>query len=340
MTEKPWRVSVIRDGDRDSVERAISGNAAQLEERINVDYFELDSTPPDSWAADAVFLADVPSKKWRDRLHETPPRWLHWGGVGVEQLGFLHTASCATMLTTSRSVMATPVAEHAVALLLALCKHVPHMVDAKRDQNWLPRETIGVTGMRVVVVGLGAIGRRTCRLLAAIGARVTAVASHGRVDSEIGFVHGADELLSVAESAQALVIAAPFTAGTDCLVSADVLDAIPHGGIIVNVGRGRVIDQDALGSALFSGHLSGAALDVFRDEPLPAGDTLWSLPNVIVSPHMAARISTIDSEIALGFTKNLTAFIAGKPLRDAVDLRVGFVPGETTRRDGDAEVQN
>jgi phosphoglycerate dehydrogenase-like enzyme len=229
------------------------------------------------------------------------------------------------MFTTSAGVHARTLAEFAVFGLLAGAKTLPRLLNQQRERVWSDRWAMSqVHEQTVLVVGLGAIGAETARLAAALGARVIGVnRSPVEVEGAVRVV-GLDQLCDVAREADAIVVTLPGATGTDGLVDAEVLGALRRGATVVNVGRGTVIDEDALLEALRDGAVGFAALDVTAVEPLPAGSPLWSMPNVLISPHTAALSPAEDRRIAELAADNARRLLDGEPLRNVVrvaDLR-------------------
>jgi phosphoglycerate dehydrogenase-like enzyme len=214
-----------------------------------------------------------------------------------------------------------------MAMLLALAKHLPYVIDAQRDRRWAQNELTGnhlplmLKGRTVGLIGVGTIGSEIAQRASAFGMEVIGV----RRRADRGTVIGIDRMLAsseldvLLEAADVLVVAAPLTAETEGLLSASALRRMKRGAILINVGRARIIDHGALVEALRSGHLGGAALDVFPQEPLPSDHPLWSLPNVIITPHTSGfRAGHWDDVIDL-FSENLKRFEAGEPVKYVVE---------------------
>jgi D-2-hydroxyacid dehydrogenase (NADP+) len=183
-----------------------------------------------------------------------------------------------------------------------------------------------VQGRTMGIIGLGTIGEAVAVRAAAIGMRVMGV----RRRPELGAARGVDEVLgpeqvgTVMAASDVLVLAAPWTGATNRLVDAVALANMKRGSVLINVARGQLVDEDALAAAVSRGHLAGAALDVFNEEPLPAASPLWSLPNVIVTPHTSGfRSDHWDAVIDL-FETQIDRFRNGMPLLNAVDLHAGY----------------
>lgn len=223
--------------------------------------------------------------------------------------------------TTTAGVHAVPLAEWCEFGLLAGFKTLPRLLENRAahrwpDERWMMRR---LEGSRVLIVGLGSIGRLVAERLAAQGVHV---AGTSRRDVAVA---GVEEIVRPADLAarvgdfDGIVVTLPGTDETRHLVSAEVLAAVKPGVTIANVGRGSVIDQDALIEQLRSGRVGFAALDVADPEPLPADSALWALPNVLISPHTAALSDAEDELIADLFARNATRYLDGGPLINAVN---------------------
>ena len=173
--------------------------------------------------------------------------------------------------------------------------------------------------MTVLVVGLGGIGREVARKLSGLGATIIGTSRHGRPVEHVDQQIRVEEISSTVPQVDAIVLTLPGTAVTDKLIGADVFDAVKPGTILVNVGRGTVVDEDALVPALRDGRIGFAALDVFATEPLSEDSPLWDEPNVLVSPHTAALNAAEDRLIAELFATNATRFLDGQELMNKVD---------------------
>ncbi len=253
-------------------------------------------------------------------------RWIHAAGVGVEWTIFPELSDRDVVLTNCRGVFDRTIPEYVIGLMLAMAKELPDTLAAQREQRWNHRPVETLHGGRAVIVGTGSIGRATARLVRALGLRVTLVARTPRDDPEFGFLPGSRDLADVVADTDWLILVMPLTGETVGLVGARVLEALPPSARLINVGRGSVVDETALVDALRHDRLAGAGLDVFAREPLPADHPLWSLPHVIVSPHMAGDVHGWLSWFTDSFLSNLELWQAGRPLQNVVDVRLGYVP--------------
>lgn len=224
------------------------------------------------------------------------------------------------IITSSSGVHATPLAEFCLLGLLAFAKDLPRLSADQRARRWghYPMSELG--GRTLLVIGMGKIGCEVARLAAAFGMRVIGVNRSGESScAHVDAVHATPELPRLVPNADALVITLPLTEATRGLIDADTFAAIKPGATLVNVGRGGVVDEDALVDALRRRRLSGAALDVFATEPLPAESPLWELPNVLLSPHTAALSLRENERIVELFCENVRRYRAGQPLMSRVD---------------------
>jgi len=292
---------------------------------------DLDAAQSQRWS-DLLAGADVTFDfDWRDpaatATNAPRLRWVQATSAGIG--GFVaRTGLDRTDITftTAAGVHAVPLAEFALSGVLDLAKGVPHLRAQQAAHRWERYATSSVRGRRAVVVGLGSIGRETVRLLDAVGLDVVGVGRPGRTYEVPGAarVVGTDELDQVLPGAEVVVLATPLTEETNGLLSRARIDALPAGAILVNVARGQVVDEAALVDALASGHLGGAALDVFEVEPLPASSPLWDMANVIVSPHSASTLVSENAALVDLFIDNLRRFLGGRPLRNTYDATRGY----------------
>ena len=229
------------------------------------------------------------------------------------------------VVTTSSGVHAGPLAEWALFGLLAFTKGLPKLQADQRARHWPPdQQPVGELRDRtLLIVGLGEIGTETARLAQAFGMRVLAVKRDAsRATPHVDELHPAEELRALVGRADGIVVTLPLTDATRGLLDADTLAAVKPGAVLVNVGRGAVVDEAALAERLQDGTFAGAALDVFTDEPLPPDSPLWGLENVIVSPHNAALVESEEARIVDLFRDNLRRRLAGEPLRNELDPEV------------------
>jgi phosphoglycerate dehydrogenase-like enzyme len=251
-------------------------------------------------------------------------RWIQATAVGAGQQ--LAAASLSSedldrvTITSADGVQAGPLSEFALFGLLAFARDLPRLLEDKEARRWSHYPTTELRGRTVVIMGIGAVGTEIARLTHALGMRTIGVTRQGISDSPYLYeVRPPIDLPQLLPRADAVVMTLPLTDQTSNLLDSDAIAAIKPGAILVNVGRGGVVDEPALIDALANGHLSGAALDGFATEPLDPDSPLWELPNVIISPHTAALAEAENARIVSVFADNLRRYLAGDPLRNRVD---------------------
>ncbi len=214
------------------------------------------------------------------------------------------------------------VAEHCVAMMLALVRRLPEYLAAMPQRSWdhlhLHRR---LTGATACVIGLGTLGSAIARRCSALGMDVVGVRRHPeRPAPNVSAVFGPKDLAAAVAGADHVVGALPGGAATRGLISREVLSAMKPGAYFYNVGRGPSVDEEALIERLSNGSLTGAGLDVFATEPLPDDSPLWAMENVIVTPHMAGYTWDYADELCAVFATNLAAYVAGEPPPNVIDL--------------------
>ncbi|MEX1247293.1 MAG: D-2-hydroxyacid dehydrogenase [Anaerolineales bacterium] len=298
--------------------------------------------PDDHWKQAEILYASrsLPQPEQAPNL-----RWIQFHLAGVEQhLDAPILREARVRATTLSGANAPQVAEHALALLLALSHNVPQMLadqqrsfwSPERLERYVPRELIGST---VGIIGYGSIGQRLARLLQSFG--ITLLASkrdllHPNGDdfqvdglgdpagNLVRRLYPGKALRSMLKECDYVVVTLPLTAETRGMLGAKQLAAMKPSAFLVDVSRGGVMDSAALLHALEKRQLSGAALDVFAEEPLPADSPFWTLPNVIVSPHVAGLSPHYKDRAFILFKENLRRYLSGEELLNKIDLARGY----------------
>lgn len=318
-TQHPTTVVVLHAGPDDSTRPA--GLADRVGDGAQLVWADAAGLPAALAGADALLVWDFTS----DAVRESWPaagglRWIHTASAGVDRLIFDGSVASEVVITNSRGVFDAAIAEYVLGLLLAFAKDLPGTLRSQDRREWRHRETGCVAGSVAVVVGGGPIGVAITGLLRAVGVTVRLVGRRARDG-----VHAADALPGLLADCDWLVLAAPLTSQTTGLVDADLLARLRPTARLINVGRGALVGEDDLVAALRAGRLAGAALDVFCVEPLPTEHPLWSLPGVIVSPHMSGDAAGWRETLVDLFVDNLDRYRAGRPLRNVVDKTHGYV---------------
>jgi D-3-phosphoglycerate dehydrogenase len=261
-----------------------------------------------------------------DALPELPERvrWVQFGSAGVEHWLRSGRLDGDRAYASATGAYGLPVAEHALALMLAGAKGLHRFA---RARAWNPdgREQVHpLEGATVAIVGAGGIGRALIGLLEPFGAEVLAVTRRGRDVPGAARTLPAEALAEVWPLAHHVVVAAPATGGTSRLIGAGELAAMRSDAWLVNVARGSLVDTEALVAALRAGEIAGAALDVTDPEPLPVGHPLWELENALITPHVATPPAAERRHFAERVRENTRRFAAGEPLLGAIDLEAGY----------------
>jgi phosphoglycerate dehydrogenase-like enzyme len=259
-------------------------------------------------------------------------RWIHSPAAAVHQLMFPELVRSNVLLTNSTGIHGPVVAEHALAVLLAMAKRLPQAMQYQarntwsQDQLWneqpRPREVAGAT---VAVIGMGSIGSEFTARARALGMKVLAVRENPAKGAG-----GADEVFSSAEvdnvlpRADYVLFCTPVTPETTGIINAERLRRMKPDAYLINVGRGPLVDEAALLQALRERRIAGAALDVFHEEPLPSDSPFWSLDNLLITPHTAAVTERLWERHYRLIAENLKRFIAGEPLLNEVDKGRGY----------------
>jgi len=251
-------------------------------------------------------------------------RWVQAVGAGIGQLWSAGLAEHGIRLTNASGTSSPEIAEFVLARILEHWKHLPALGALQREHRWSPRYGRRLAGCTVGLVGLGPINREVARLCDALGMRVLASRrSHGTVPG-VDRVFPTAQLHEMLAGCDALVAALPETTETIGLLDAAAFAALPAGAFFCNVGRGSAVVDAALVAALDSGHLGGAALDVFNDEPLPPEDPYWDAPGSRVSAHCASVPTESIRRVHELFRENVRRHLAGEPLRNEVDAVRGY----------------
>ncbi len=320
---RPRLVILTADGTPDPA------NLTRLRELAEVELVTREGLTQAIAGADALALWDF----FSDALREAWPaadalRWVHVCAAGVDAILFDELRDSDVLLTNAHGVFDRPIAEFVAAAVLSEDKLFLESASLQRQRKWRHREVHRAQGRRVLVVGTGGIGREIARLLTTLGYAVRGAGRTARADDEdFGTVVASAELAQEVGWADHVVLIAPLTPQTRGLVDASVLAAMRRDAHLVNVGRGALVDQEALVSALRERHIRSATLDVFAQEPLPADDPLWVLDNVRISAHMCGDVIGWRDELSALLEDNLRRYAAGEPLRNEVDLASGYVPG-------------
>lgn len=272
-----------------------------------------------------------------DNVRELAPnlRWLQYPGAGVDSLrstGLLDAGS-GIMVTTASGIHAINISEYVFGSMLMFNRTWPEMVRLQdrhvwpRNANWYNLKARELAGQTLGIVGLGSIGRRIAQLGRAFGMTVLGMrrsASRGEQDSNVDQLYALEQLHELLSRSDYVVLAIPLTRATEKMIGEAELRAMRPNAYLVNIARGRIIDEAVLIRALKEGWIAGAGLDVTEEEPLPADSPLYSMPNVILTPHIAGASDNYDKRLTALFAENLRRYRAGEPLLNQYDPERGY----------------
>ena len=282
---------------------------------------DLDEQQRARWR-DLVARADVSFDFDWDRpqaLPESAPnlRWIQATSAGIgEHVRRLDLPRDSILLTTAAGVHAQPLAEFALLGALYLAKDVPMLRQWQAEHRWDRFCGRELARSRALIIGMGSIGRRIAELLHAVGVEVIGQrrSSHADIPAGVTRMITQGQLDAELANVDYLIVAAPGTPETRHLIDKRRLALLPSSAVLINVGRGSIVDEAAMVRALQVGRLRGAALDVFEREPLPDDSPLWTMPNVLMSPHSASTVEQENERIVDLFIENLRRYLDGQPL--------------------------
>jgi phosphoglycerate dehydrogenase-like enzyme len=279
-------------------------------------------------AAEVLLLGAMPASVL-DHVVERAPRlrWIHSASAGVDRIATPLVRQRGVTVTNARGVFSRPIAEYVVMMSLAIARRLPQLLELQRERTWQPLRGRELSELTLGIVGYGSIGREVARLVEPFGCRV--LATRRRLDlgtdgADNVELYGLEDLGEVLRASDIVVVAAPLTDETAGLIGAEQLGEMRETAWLINIARGRLIDEAALRRALESGWIGGAVLDVFSEEPLGPDSPLYDTPNLVITPHTSwASDQVVDRSVDL-FVENLRRDRAGEPLRNLVDLEAGY----------------
>ena len=268
--------------------------------------------------------------RWSDELWKAAAglKWVQSGGAGVERFLTADFIASPIVLTNARGIYAVPIADHVIAFVLHFSRVFNMLLRKQIGHAWAdwgecePDELVGKT---LGIVGLGGIGTEVAKRAKAFDMRVIATRRRPKLPSDhADEVRGADELPWLLRESDYVALCAALTPGTRHLIGEEQLKLMKPTAHLINIGRGGLIDEQALIAALKEQHIAGAGLDVFEMEPLPADSPLWDMPNVLITPHTAGSSPRSHARLMDLFCENLRRHVAGKPLLNVVDKAEGY----------------
>ncbi|MEN8098239.1 MAG: D-2-hydroxyacid dehydrogenase [Chloroflexota bacterium] len=271
-------------------------------------------------------------------------RWIQFHSAGIDHVSDKPIVQSDVLITTTSGIHAVPMSEYVMAMILAWSHRIPRMIKLQEKQEWpsgrwtkfVPDELRGAT---LGLIGYGSIAREIARLADAFGMKVLATKRDPRQVIDTGYIlpgtgdpeasiperiYPSTAIKSVVSESDYVVLCLPLTEDTKYVVNSDVLGSMRPDAVLINVSRGGLVDQTALIEALRNDLIAGASLDVFEEEPLPVDSELWTLENVIISPHVAGFTPQYDERAVDLFATNLERYLDGRPLLNLVDRSIGY----------------
>jgi len=251
-------------------------------------------------------------------------QWLQWQATGYEKLDFPALKASTVAVTGINGLLATAVAEHGLALLLALSRQLPSLLEQQRQRVWKVAPGTDLVGHRALIVGAGQIGGKLAPLLAALGMEVRGIDAFPRKVPGFHTVGGLETLDEELAAAKAIFICCPLTEASRGMLDARRLSFLSRESWLIVLSRGGIVDEAALAVALREDRIAGAALDVFSNEPLPADSPLWEVPQLIITPHAAGHSDNTSPRKCARFLENLHAWVEGRPWVDLLPVSKAF----------------
>lgn len=254
-------------------------------------------------------------------------RWIQATSAGLDNYFFPELRQSAVTMTNLRGIYSDVIADHVFAFVLMFARgmHIYHR--HRIDQNWVKgAPVIHLGGTTIGVVGLGGIGLEVCRRAHSFGMRVVGVDPAPKARPVyVQAIYDPSDLNQMLCRSDFVVICVPHTSETEYMIDRGAMMQMKRGAILVNIGRGKVVDLSALADSIESGALGGAALDVFEEEPLPPDHRLWLMEQVLITPHVAGTSPEIQKRREETIIENAKRFVAGEPLLNVVDKQKGYV---------------
>ena len=323
MTQRSKPVVTVLTASGEQEPPGMDSLRARAEVRFASDEATLRSTLP---GTDIMMVTDFRTEAleaaWgcADKL-----KWIHATSAGVDALMFPALTKGNVVVTNARGIFDRTIAEYVLCTILMFAKDFPASIRLQMKHQWKHRDTERAEGKQVLVVGAGSIGRQIGRLVASAGLRPHGIARTARKDDpDFVAVHGNDDLYNQLGHADYVVIAAPLTPQTEGLFDEKAFKAMKNTARLINIGRGPIVKTDDLISALTSGEIAGAGLDVFEEEPLTDDHPLWDMENVIMTAHMAGDFIGWKRALTDQFLENFDRWHNSEELFNLVNKELGY----------------
>jgi phosphoglycerate dehydrogenase-like enzyme len=255
-------------------------------------------------------------------------RWIHLPSAGID--GALPSAvfNSEIQVTCSKGLHQDPMAETAFAMILSLTRGLHHARDLQKETRWafdiVSHNAGTLVGKTLGIIGAGHIGQAIAKRAKPFGLKVIGINQSGRKVSGFAEIRSLSNLTWLLKQSDIIVLTLPLTDKSRDLIGPRQFAQMKDNAILINIARGRIVNQDALMSAILDGKLGGAGLDVFAEEPLPVDSPLWTMPNVIITPHIGGVVPDLYEKVTNFFIDNLDRYLAGKQLQGIVNKQKGY----------------
>ncbi len=277
---------------------------------------------------EALETADVMinSSPPQERLRERAPRlkWIQTTGAGIDGLLPLDWLPADIALTNNSGAHSAKAEDSCTMAISLLNARLPELMASQRNRAWKPVYTTPVSGKTAVVIGFGDLGQSAGRAAKKLGAKVIAVTRSGKAARPADSAVPVRQIDRVLPKADFVIVSTPLTPETHGLLDRRRLDLLKPDAVLVNIARSPIVDYDALRDKLTKGELAGAVLDVFDPEPVPADSPLWDTPNLVITPHITCDDPRYVDQLFDRWFENFERFLAGKPLRNQIDRKLGY----------------
>lgn len=262
---------------------------------------------------------------WKEVVKQERLKWIQSSAAGLDHCLTPEVIDSEIIVTSASGLFADQVAEQTLALLLGCLRGLPTFFRQQQTKEFIRRPTLDLHGKTVGIVGLGGNGRRIAEVLAPFRVRILAT-DYFPIDKppQVEQLWPADQLHRLLAESDIVILCVPLNAQTTGMIGEREFAALKRGAVLINVARGQVVQEAALVAALEAGQLAGAGLDVTEVEPLPESSRLWTLPNVIITPHVGAQSARRADDTTDLVCENLRRYWSGQPLLNLVDKQLGF----------------
>lgn len=306
------------------------GQRTQIEACGDVEILEVPPQPDPGLLVSLAGKAEVWfGPRIRPNLLERAPalRWIQLVNAGVDRYLFPELVDSPIVLTNVRGMHADTIADHVFMFILAFARDLRGFLQDQQDNVWSRREQRVLSGDTIAIVGLGSIGSAVARRAKSFGMHVVGTRRRPAPVEGVDRVLPPEDLPDAIEGAQWVILSCPLTRETFHLIGEKELRVMGSRTVLINIARGKVVDENALVEALREGWIGGAGLDVFEQEPLPETSPLWTMPNVLITPHVSGSVGTweeyMDKATAI-FCDNLRRYLAGDELMNVIDKQAGY----------------